>query len=128
MDAVQRLSPNMDVRFNIIPKVTVTDEHLKSREIHRRRCLFAHESNLKYFKHYTQNNCRLECISKQSRKVCKCTKFWIPSNSSTTNVCGEGFMRIMKTYETELTFLANRKWNRLSGELLDAWYHASHLR
>lgn len=79
----------MDVKFDIIPKVTITDPSLKTAEIQRRKCLFPHESTLDYFKHYNQYNCELECISKHSRDNCGCTEFWIPTNSSNQNVCGE---------------------------------------
>lgn len=75
-----KVSTNMKVDFNIMPKVTKTTDSLRVANIRKRKCYFGNEPGLDFFKHYNQNNCELECYSKESQKTCYCTEFWIPAS------------------------------------------------
>lgn len=77
---VYKVSTNMKVDFNIMPKVTITSDSLRVFNVSKRKCYFSNEVGLDFFKDYTQKNCELECYSKESRNTCYCTEFWIPAS------------------------------------------------
>lgn len=54
-----------DVRtmISVKPRVMSTSENLKHYKPKKRQCFFSGEKRLKYFKAYTQSNCKLECYS-----------------------------------------------------------------
>ncbi|XP_026755450.2 pickpocket protein 28-like isoform X2 [Galleria mellonella] len=43
-----------------------------------RKCYLPGERYLKYFKIYTPNNCRLECLSNYTYETCGCVSFYMP--------------------------------------------------
>uniref|UniRef100_A0A336KIF1 CSON011900 protein n=1 Tax=Culicoides sonorensis TaxID=179676 RepID=A0A336KIF1_CULSO len=80
---MHRVSTNMKVNFEITPKMTITDDQLRATTASKRKCYFNNEVGLDFFQHYTQNNCELECYSKESLATCYCTEFWIPACNGT---------------------------------------------
>jgi Amiloride-sensitive sodium channel len=50
----------------ITPKLTQTDDSLRSLSPSERQCYFEGERRLKFFKVYTQSNCEFECLSMRS--------------------------------------------------------------
>lgn len=58
-----------DVRtlISVKPRVMSTSENLKHYKPKKRQCFFSGEKRLKYFKAYTQSNCKLECYSGEFR-------------------------------------------------------------
>lgn len=52
-----------------------------------RKCYFADEKRLKYFKHYTKRNCELECLVNITLAVCNCSRFNFPRESD-VRICG----------------------------------------
>jgi Amiloride-sensitive sodium channel len=47
----------------ITPKLTQTDDGLRSFSPSQRQCYFEGERKLKFYKIYTQSNCEFECLS-----------------------------------------------------------------
>lgn len=45
-----------------------------------RMCYFPHEKYLRYFKIYTQKNCRTECWANYTLRECGCVSFFMPRN------------------------------------------------
>lgn len=86
------------------PRVMSTSENLKQYKPQKRQCYFPGEKHLKYFKSYTQSNCKLECLTGERfsistcrvqqfiaefiLSVCGCVKFSMP-HSKGTQVCGQ---------------------------------------
>ena len=70
----------------VTPKVIITDKSLKSLSPVERQCYFENEMKLKYFKIYTAQNCKTECISDQAFAEANCVPFYYPRNS-TMKVC-----------------------------------------
>lgn len=118
---MEKVSPNMDVKFNIVPQVTITDPVLKRISIQTRKCLFSQESSLEYFKHYTFTNCELECISKQSRDICNCVEFWIPSKFGKAKVCGENYIHF-ELHKFMSTFISSIEGNGTDSQAY-CWMH-----
>jgi hypothetical protein len=71
-----------DEAYNIklIPDVTVTASTLINYEPHKRGCFFSHEKTLKFYKTYTERNCKLECLANYTLQHCKCVSYYLPSN------------------------------------------------
>lgn len=46
-----------------------------------RNCYFQHENFLKFFKIYTNNNCRVECRANKTLNECGCNAFYQPSKN-----------------------------------------------
>ena len=61
--------------FVLRPKITTTDESLRSYRPEDRNCFFENEKELKYFTTYTQGNCMHECYSNFTFKICQCVDF-----------------------------------------------------
>jgi hypothetical protein len=96
---VYYLRLGMKERFMVEPKITRTDESLRSLDpekwvvwikpstaemsiynksvICRRGCFFGDEKKLDYFNIYTLRNCLSECKSKQSAKICGCVLHYL---------------------------------------------------
>lgn len=49
---------------------------------HQRQCFYNSERQLRFFKIYTENNCREECLANFTKIYCGCVKFSMPSKSA----------------------------------------------
>jgi len=59
----------------IKPQVIKSDESIREMDLEDRKCYFADEYQLKYFKHYTKSHCDLEVLSEITYKKCGCVPF-----------------------------------------------------
>jgi acid-sensing ion channel, other len=66
----------------------------------RRGCYFANEKPLKFFKKFTKNNCRSECLANKTMAVCGCTQFYMVRGVR-SRVCGVLDMKCYKKVEEE---------------------------
>lgn len=62
----------------VSPSQIVTSVKVKQYSTSKRKCLFQSEVSLKYFKHYTQDNCKLECLTDYTLQKCGCVAFFMP--------------------------------------------------
>lgn len=46
-----------------------------------RNCYYQHEKVLKFFKLYTYQNCKLECVANNTLRTCGCNAFYQPSKN-----------------------------------------------
>ncbi|CRK90292.1 CLUMA_CG004020, isoform A [Clunio marinus] len=92
---------NMMSLISVIPQVLTTSKNLKNYEPRKRKCYFQGEKQLKFFKHYTQSNCKLECLTEFVRKKCGCVKFSMP-HENTTKMCTSTDIKCMETAESDL--------------------------
>ncbi|KAJ3664700.1 hypothetical protein Zmor_000249 [Zophobas morio] len=67
----------------IQPEITFTSDDLKSYSPQRRKCFYAHERKLHFFKIYTLVNCRMECLANYTLKMCGCVPYYLPHNKTT---------------------------------------------
>lgn len=76
-----------DVRITIRPNIiTTTKDVINNYKPNARGCITDDENQLKFFKKYSQNNCRLENYAIQAAKLCGCVFFHMPRHNQ-TNVC-----------------------------------------
>lgn len=75
-----------EVEVAVKPLVIRTSDDLKCYDPETRQCYFKNERKLKIFHIYEQNNCRVECLSNTTRKLCGCTKFSMPRDNE-TRIC-----------------------------------------
>lgn len=68
----------------ISPNVMDTSEDLRHYSSNERHCLYPHERQLEFFQTYTQDNCKLECLSKFTLNKCACVAFYMPRKSDCT--------------------------------------------
>jgi hypothetical protein len=67
-------------------------------DVFRRGCYLKMEKSLKFFKIYTRNNCRSECLANKTVAVCGCAQFYMVREVS-TRVCGLQDMKCYKKVE-----------------------------
>jgi Amiloride-sensitive sodium channel len=67
------------VTFIVEPKVMTTSFQLRDYPIAERQCNFSNERRLKYFPHYIQSNCELECEVNDVFENCGCFPIFIES-------------------------------------------------
>lgn len=70
------------VYVSIEPKIMTTSPGLRSYAPHERGCFFKSERHLRFFKHYSQQNCKLECFANFTRNTMDCVKYWMPSEKN----------------------------------------------
>ncbi|XP_057654111.1 pickpocket protein 28-like [Diorhabda carinulata] len=92
---------NEVVVVGITPDVIKTSPALSDYDIEARNCYFSHEKPLKYFKIYTVNNCRLECLTNLTLHHCGCVAFYMPK-ANTTKICGKRSSECMKIAASEM--------------------------
>ncbi|XP_063918109.1 pickpocket protein 28-like [Zophobas morio] len=71
----------------IKPEITLTSKDLKSLSFRRRKCYYSNERRLRFFKFYTMEYCKLECLTNYTLKLCGCVPYYFPHNR-TTKICG----------------------------------------
>lgn len=74
-----RVPFNQVVVASIQPAMITTSESVKKYNSGRRECFFSFERRLKYFKTYSQMNCKLECLTNETLTLCDCVNFFMPS-------------------------------------------------
>lgn len=68
-----------DILIAVKPNLFTTDEHLIKYSPDQRQCFFDTEQKLRFFKHYNQRNCELECLANFTKSECGCVPFYMPS-------------------------------------------------
>lgn len=58
-----RIPFNVETLISVEPRVMSTSRNLQHYKPKQRQCFFAGEKQLKFFKAYTQSNCKLECFT-----------------------------------------------------------------
>lgn len=61
-------------------------KELQKYDVKYRECYFDGEKELKYFKSYTENNCKLECMASVIIEQCGCILYFMPRDNS-TEIC-----------------------------------------
>ena len=62
----------------IKPEITLTSENLKSYTFRRRKCYYSNERHLRFFKFYTMELCKLECLTNYTLNLCGCVPYYFP--------------------------------------------------
>lgn len=74
-----QISPGRTVLFSIDPKLIVSSDCVRKYSPELRQCYFDSERQLRFYKNYTQRNCRVECLSNFTLAQCGCVQFSMPS-------------------------------------------------
>lgn len=61
------------------PSVMQTSREVEKYSIDKRQCYFLGERYLSFFKIYTQENCKLECLTNHTFVRCGCVSYYMPS-------------------------------------------------
>lgn len=79
---LMELSFKSDFLVKITPEISQTDGNLRSIPPEERNCYFDGERKLKFFKIYTEENCKAECISFVGYNITGCVPFSLVRNYS----------------------------------------------
>ncbi|XP_039275321.1 pickpocket protein 28-like [Nilaparvata lugens] len=79
---------NHELQVFIEPDQTLIDDNLML-PAESRRCYLPHEKRLKYFKYYTYQNCKMECLTDKVLNDCGCVLYYMPHNESTPICFGD---------------------------------------
>lgn len=71
---------NRQVTVAVKPEMVSTSKGLLPVAPHIRNCYFEHERTLRFYKVYTQDNCKIECLANITQQICNCLPFYSPSN------------------------------------------------
>ncbi|KAJ0172807.1 hypothetical protein K1T71_011946 [Dendrolimus kikuchii] len=77
------VKPNQIVSLALKLDSVSTSEDLKLYSIQTRQCYFPDEPYLKFFRTYTESNCRLECFANYTKQLCGCATFYMPRGNAT---------------------------------------------
>lgn len=67
------------IKISVTPEISLTDASLRTSSTpEQRQCYFDDEVLLRYFKIYSESNCRLECFSNITQDSFGCAVFWMP--------------------------------------------------
>ncbi|CAO1385585.1 unnamed protein product [Diamesa serratosioi] len=102
-----RIPLKKEVIITVEPKVLETAENLRKYSPQIRQCFFEGERMLRFFKIYTQPNCKLECLSNYTVKNCGCARLG-NVHDNTTKVCYFGQQFCADWSETSWI---SRTWN-----------------
>lgn len=81
------VEPGKETNVRIHPDKKESDKQLQQMPKELRKCLFHSERRLKFFAHYTQRNCEMECEAEVSWKYCGCISFYMPKIYNNATVC-----------------------------------------
>jgi acid-sensing ion channel, other len=73
------------VNYVVTPKIMSNSDEIRSYPLVQRNCYFSDERRLKYFKHYTQTNCEMECYLERALQQCGCLPINIESMNQNKN-------------------------------------------
>lgn len=68
-----------DAIIMVSPRTVVNTRGLRKLKPNQRSCYYAGERQLRFYRNYTQSNCREECASDFIKIECGCVKFTMPS-------------------------------------------------
>jgi acid-sensing ion channel, other len=94
--------PQFRALFFLNPQVTRIDEALNDYSPAKRGCYHPNEKLLKFFKKFSKENCRSECLANKTLEVCGCAQFFMVREIS-TRVCEIQDMKCYQKVETDLS-------------------------
>ena len=65
-------------------------------KIENKVCYFPHDRHLSFFKHYSQDNCLLECRLKKISNTCGCAPWYMIDKKA--SVCGKRGNQVLKNF------------------------------
>lgn len=74
-----QVSPGRTMLLSIDPKLIVSSSSVRKYSPELRQCYFNSERQLRFYKNYTQRNCKIECLSNFTLTQCGCVHFSMPS-------------------------------------------------
>lgn len=76
------LSPGKETRVIITPHITDADDSIQKIAPKIRQCYFLNEKRLRYYRTYTQRNCKLECEANFTLLECHCMRYYMPGKKN----------------------------------------------
>lgn len=83
------IPPKQTLLVAVDPIVKRANGSVLTHDPHVRNCYVASERQLRFYKQYTVENCRLECLTNMTLYQCGCVKFSMPRESQLSSIYGE---------------------------------------
>ncbi|XP_047000469.1 pickpocket protein 28-like [Schistocerca americana] len=101
-----RVPVDRDLVVTVRPAVMMTSESLVDYPPERRRCYFTRERSLYFFRYYSEENCRAECLVNYTVRECGCSAYYMPREKEVP-ICGGSKMPCVK--EAQSRFYGDTK-------------------
>ncbi|KAI5730158.1 hypothetical protein M8J76_010655 [Diaphorina citri] len=82
------ISPGRESLIVIKPIINKSNPSIATSDPELRQCLFNKERALRFYRHYTQRNCILECEANFTLSFCQCVMYFMPKDRF-TRICGK---------------------------------------
>lgn len=69
------------------PKINDASEIIRTIPVKNRKCFFASEGNLQYFRTYSKKNCEMECEALLMAQHCDCVMYYMPKVNEDVKIC-----------------------------------------
>ncbi|ETN65216.1 hypothetical protein AND_003023 [Anopheles darlingi] len=67
-----RIPLGHEINIALKPQMIETSKSAAAYDWKKRQCFFDYERHLRFFQHYTQDNCELECLTNMTLAICNC--------------------------------------------------------
>lgn len=81
------VTPGQEIRAVVDPKINDASKLIRSIPVKQRKCFFASEGNLSYFRTYSMKNCEMECESLLIEFHCGCVMYYMPKMNEDIKIC-----------------------------------------
>ena len=73
---------NINKTYNILitPNIIVSSDILRTYSPQRKKCFFPEDRYLHFYKIYSVQNCKSECLANHTLKICGCVPYYLPRN------------------------------------------------
>lgn len=68
-----------DTHIQVSSKMVTTSDGLRNYSPRQRQCFYQSERQLRFFKTYTEQNCKSECVANFMKRQCGCVHLYMPS-------------------------------------------------
>lgn len=107
------VAPGRESNIVVLPMVASAADGIRSMPRTSRKCVFASESRLVYYRTYTRKNCEMECEARLIAQTCGCQLYFMPRVStvdatlSEVKICNSNDLRCSRQVRLTLAMGQN---------------------
>ncbi|XP_031639663.1 pickpocket protein 28-like [Contarinia nasturtii] len=102
---------NYESRIAIMLTISEASHSIRKTPIPIRQCIFEDESELEYYRTYSDRNCESECETKLLLKHCKCVMYYQPRANPNISICGSADMGCIKNVDQAIEARENTSFD-----------------
>lgn len=105
------ITPGQEIRAVVDPKINDASEFIRNVPIKNRKCYFASEGNLSYFRTYSKKNCEMECEALLMAQHCDCVMYYMPKLNEDIKICSRSNSQCYEHVRTEIKLQNNQNYS-----------------